>query len=108
MVKEQCAYGRVEIEDAIERILFSSVMDRLSKKNLKEKLESITASMKCVFDFLIKENMFAFKLLNLRRFYDRLYNVLYDKDYDHKFFLQITQSKKYSHKKGAHEFKGEI
>ncbi len=83
-------------------------MDKLSKKNLKEKLESITNSLECVIEFLIKENMFAFKLLNLRRFYDRLYNVLYDKDYEHKFFLQISQSKKYNHKKGAHEYKGEI
>lgn len=61
-----------------------------------------------MIDELIKQDMFAFKLLNLRRFYDRLYKVLYDKDYEHKFFLQITQSKKYNHKKGAHDFKGEI
>ncbi len=70
-------------------------------KNLrtKERLDMIIESIKYVYDYFIKANKFAFKLVSLSRFYERLHNVLYNKDYEYKFFLQISQFKKFNEKR---------
>lgn len=59
-------------------------------------------SLKFVCDCYIKSDKYAFKLVNLIRFYQRVYNILYNKDYEHKFFIQVSQSKKFIPKKGEY------
>lgn len=52
-------------------------------------------SLKFILNYFISKGKKFFKMMNFATFCERLYNVLYDPVYINKFFLEITQLRKY-------------
>lgn len=89
-------------------MFFSEKFQAFDYKPLKEKLTSMIDSLKFVIKYFLGKDKKCFKIINLANIFERLFSILYDVTHFDKFFLEVTQFRKFDQRLGYNIFKGEF